>query len=79
MLSKKKLHMKQDGLSYFQILLANFLAQTEALMKGKSAKAAKEELEADGVSNDKIKYILPHKVCGPIFSQFHHVTDFKHS
>lgn len=51
----------QNGIHH-QILLANFLAQTEALMKGKSAKAAKEELEADGVSNDKIKYILPHKV-----------------
>lgn len=47
---------------FFQILLANFLAQTEALMKGKTAAEAEAELKAAGTPEDKIKLILPHKV-----------------
>ena len=46
----------------FQILLANFLAQTEALMKGKTLDEARKELEGSGVSGDKLEQILPHKV-----------------
>ena len=45
-----------------QILLANFLAQTEALMKGKSCKVAKEELEKSGITGTDMEAILPHKV-----------------
>lgn len=45
-----------------QILLANFLAQTEALMKGKTAEEAKKELEASGVKSPDLEKILPHKV-----------------
>ena len=66
----KELNANWGTLLYFQILLANFLAQTEALMKGKSAKEAKEELEADGVSHERIKHILPHKVGGLIQSNY---------
>jgi glucose-6-phosphate isomerase len=44
------------------ILLSNYLAQTEALMKGKTAHEARAELEAAGLSKAEIKELLPHKV-----------------
>lgn len=50
-----------EGLHH-EILLANFLAQTEALMKGKTRGEAREELVKAGVAKDKIAVILPHKV-----------------
>lgn len=46
----------------FQILTANFLAQTEALMKGKTKEEAKEELSKSGMSSADLEHILPHKV-----------------
>uniref|UniRef100_A0A1I7ZWI3 Glucose-6-phosphate isomerase n=2 Tax=Steinernema glaseri TaxID=37863 RepID=A0A1I7ZWI3_9BILA len=47
---------------HHQILLANFFAQTEALMKGKTPEEAEKELLAAGMSADQVKTILPHKV-----------------
>lgn len=47
---------------HHKILLANFLAQTEALMKGKTAEEAQAELEKSGMSPDAVSKILPHKV-----------------
>ncbi|XP_050991659.1 glucose-6-phosphate isomerase b [Labeo rohita] len=47
---------------HHKILVANFLAQTEALMKGKTTEEAKKELEAGGLSGEKLEKILPHKV-----------------
>ena len=47
-----------------QILLANFLAQTEALMMGKSKEDAKKELVESKMSEADIEHILPHKVRG---------------
>uniref|UniRef100_A0A8D8PL51 Glucose-6-phosphate isomerase n=1 Tax=Cacopsylla melanoneura TaxID=428564 RepID=A0A8D8PL51_9HEMI len=47
---------------HHKILLANFLAQTEALAKGKSPAEAEAELKASGMSPDHIQRILPHKV-----------------
>ena len=47
---------------WFQILLANFLAQTEALMKGKTKEEARSELEKSGLSGGSLEKILPHKV-----------------
>lgn len=44
------------------ILLSNFFAQTEALMKGKSRNEALEELRNDKLDEAKIAEILPHKV-----------------
>jgi glucose-6-phosphate isomerase len=44
------------------ILLSNYLAQTEALMKGKTAEEVRAELEADGLSAAQIKTLLPAKV-----------------
>uniref|UniRef100_A0A671LBD6 Glucose-6-phosphate isomerase n=1 Tax=Sinocyclocheilus anshuiensis TaxID=1608454 RepID=A0A671LBD6_9TELE len=43
-------------------ILVNFLVQTEALMKGKTTEEAKKELEAGGLSREKLENILPHKV-----------------
>lgn len=43
-------------------LLANFFAQTEALMNGKTAEEAKAELEKAGKTPEEIKKLLPFKV-----------------
>ncbi|XP_022092168.1 glucose-6-phosphate isomerase-like [Acanthaster planci] len=50
-----------DGLHH-EILLANFLAQTEALMKGKTVAEAEAELKGSNMSEATMKRILPHKV-----------------
>jgi len=47
---------------HHKILLANFFAQTEALMKGKSESEARLELERSGVDEESIRRLLPHKV-----------------
>jgi len=47
---------------HHRILLSNFFAQTEALMKGKTADEARSELESQGMSDEKIEKLLPHKV-----------------
>ena len=44
------------------ILLANFFAQTEALMKGKTEAEARAEMEQDGISPEEIERLLPYKV-----------------
>ncbi|XP_060898059.1 glucose-6-phosphate isomerase b [Labrus mixtus] len=54
-------HPIRDSLHH-KILLANFLAQTEALMKGKTTEEARKELEASGLSGEALDKILPHKV-----------------
>ena len=43
-------------------LLANFLAQTEALAFGKTEAEARTELEAAGLSGDALEALLPHKL-----------------
>jgi len=56
--------------SFSQILLANFLAQPEALMKGKTTEEARVELEKSGKSGETLEKILPHKVyqiSNPVF------------
>ena len=45
-----------------QLLLANFFAQPEALMMGKTAEEARAEMEAEGLSAARIEQLLPHKV-----------------
>uniref|UniRef100_A0A3Q3EBE8 Glucose-6-phosphate isomerase n=1 Tax=Labrus bergylta TaxID=56723 RepID=A0A3Q3EBE8_9LABR len=47
---------------HHKILVANFLAQTEALMKGKTSDEARRELEAGGLKGDALEKLLPHKV-----------------
>lgn len=44
------------------VLLANYFAQTRALMKGKTEAEARAELEAAGYSEEVIKNVLPHKI-----------------
>ena len=44
------------------LLLANFLAQTEALMTGKTEAEARAELEAAGMKGDAVAALLSHKV-----------------
>lgn len=43
-------------------LLANFFAQTEALMKGKTEVEAKAELEKAGLSEAEVEQLLNHKI-----------------
>ncbi|EAS20909.1 glucose-6-phosphate isomerase [Flavobacteria bacterium BBFL7] len=43
-------------------LMANFIAQTEALMNGKTRSEAKKDLERSGKSKDEIDMLLPFKV-----------------
>ncbi|MCB0515024.1 MAG: glucose-6-phosphate isomerase [Chitinophagales bacterium] len=43
-------------------LLANFFAQTEALMQGKSAEVVTQELQKAGLSPEHIEKLLPYKV-----------------
>ena len=43
-------------------LMANFFAQTEALMNGKTIDEAKQELEATSLSKEEIQKLLPFKV-----------------
>ncbi len=46
---------------HHQILLANFFAQTEALMRGKTPDEARAELEAQKLPAERIAQLVPHK------------------
>ena len=48
--------------SHHRILLANFFAQGEALMRGKTEAEARAELEAAGIEGDALAALLPHKL-----------------
>ena len=47
---------------HHKILLANFLAQTQALMLGKTREEAREELVKQGLSGKALEDLLPHKI-----------------
>lgn len=51
-----------NGNEHHKILLANFLAQTQALMLGKTEEEARAELENQGLSGDALEKLLPHKI-----------------
>ncbi|XP_073234153.1 LOW QUALITY PROTEIN: glucose-6-phosphate isomerase-like [Porites lutea] len=51
-----------SGGLHHTILLANFLAQPEALIKGKTTEEARAELEKSGKTGETLGKILPHKV-----------------
>jgi len=51
-----------DSNGHHKILLANFLAQTQALMLGKTKEEARAELEQQGLSGDVLEKLLPHKI-----------------
>lgn len=44
------------------LLLSNFFAQTEALMKGKTAGEVRAELQKEGLSGTALEQLIPHKV-----------------
>src|SRR5512132_2023353 len=44
------------------ILLSNFFAQTEALMRGKTEAEVRRELESQGLSGEPLEALAPHKV-----------------
>jgi len=46
---------------HHEILLANCIAQAEALMRGKTADEARDELQKAGVSEDRVAALTPHK------------------
>ncbi|GBE10940.1 glucose-6-phosphate isomerase [bacterium BMS3Bbin12] len=47
---------------HHRILLSNFFAQTEALMRGKTEEEVRAELEGQGLTGRALKRLLPHKV-----------------
>ena len=47
---------------HHRILLANFFAQTEALMAGKNEQEVRAELVSQGLSGESLEQLLPHKV-----------------
>jgi len=52
----------KHGYAHHKILLANFLAQTQSLMLGKTPEQARAELEKQGMSGEALEKLLPHKV-----------------
>ncbi|HEX3771070.1 MAG TPA: glucose-6-phosphate isomerase [Polyangiaceae bacterium] len=50
-----------DGSGHHQVLLANYFAQTEALMRGKTPEEARAELEAQKLPPARIAELVPHK------------------
>ncbi len=56
---KKSLH---GDIDHHQKLMANFFAQTEALMNGKTADEVRSELEAKNMSAEAIQKLLPFKI-----------------
>jgi glucose-6-phosphate isomerase len=47
---------------HHHILLANFFAQTEALMRGKTGEEARQELQGQGLEEKEVERLVPHKV-----------------
>ncbi|WP_297529338.1 glucose-6-phosphate isomerase [Thiohalobacter sp.] len=48
--------------AHHRILLSNFFAQTEALMRGRTEAEARAELAAQGLSGEALERLLPHRV-----------------
>jgi glucose-6-phosphate isomerase len=53
---------QNPGGEHHRILLANALAQTEALMRGKTEAEVRAELAAQGLSGDALERLVPHKI-----------------
>jgi len=47
---------------HHRILLSNFFAQPEALMRGKTAEEVRTELAATGLKGAELEHLVPHKV-----------------
>ena len=48
--------------NHHRLLLANFFAQTEALMMGKNEQEVRAELTSKGMSGEALEKLLPHKI-----------------
>ena len=48
---------------HHDILLANFFAQTEALLRGRNADDVRREMESRGAGPDEIARLAPHRLC----------------
>jgi glucose-6-phosphate isomerase len=47
---------------HHEILLSNFFAQTQALMRGKTEQEVRVELAASGLSGEELERLVPHKI-----------------
>jgi glucose-6-phosphate isomerase len=47
---------------HHRLLLANFFAQTEAMMRGKNQSEVRNELISQGISKESLEELLPHKI-----------------
>ncbi|WP_324719730.1 glucose-6-phosphate isomerase [Salinimicrobium sp. HB62] len=56
---KRSLHNEKE---HHDKLMANFFAQTEALLQGKTSEEVKEELESKKMDSEQVKKLLPFKV-----------------
>ncbi|MFN3138519.1 MAG: glucose-6-phosphate isomerase [Allomuricauda sp.] len=56
---KKSLH---GDVNHHNKLMANYFAQTEALMNGKTADEVRGELESSGLSGEELEKLLPFKI-----------------
>jgi len=56
------IHSHNEIADHHLKLMANFFAQTEALMRGKREEEVREELTRAGLKEEEIKDLLPHKV-----------------
>jgi glucose-6-phosphate isomerase len=61
-INKKIEQFNEEADEHHKILLSNFFAQTEALMKGKNENEVLQELKKVGKSENEIKNLLPHKI-----------------
>ncbi len=56
------IHTHNALAGHHELLLSNFFAQTEALMRGKTADEAQAELSAAKLPSDEVERLVPHKV-----------------
>jgi glucose-6-phosphate isomerase len=56
------IHTQNELGEHHRLLLANFIAQTEALMRGKTEDEVRTELAAQGLSGPALAALVPHKV-----------------
>ncbi|GLG99379.1 hypothetical protein R5R35_011065 [Gryllus longicercus] len=55
-------HNPIEDNKHHKLLLANFVAQSEALMKGKTCMEAQKDLQCSGLTGEKMVQIVPHKI-----------------
>lgn len=48
---------------HHEMLLANMFAQSQAFMQGRSETEVRQEMEAQGVPEEEVERLLPHKIC----------------